>query len=113
MGAEVARQAYGVEVSTGLGEDERAERLEKYIPDLAVLSLQGDASTIVCDWIALSTRSLSPSAGTWWRDFSYDEARDGTRQGWFALSIRSILAAGAESPFNVAQGHARDNPARC
>ena len=51
-------------------QDERAERLEKYIPDLPTLSLSGDASTIVSDWLALATpiiSSLSPSAGNWWR----------------------------------------------
>ena len=70
-GVGVSRPGDGVEVSTGAGEDERPERLEKYIPDLPVLSLQGDASTIVSDWIALSTplvSSLSPSAGMWWRE---------------------------------------------
>ena len=51
-------------------QDERAERLERYIPDLPMLSLSGDASTIVSDWLALATpiiSSLSPSAGVWWR----------------------------------------------
>ena len=64
----IAKPGDGVEAPTGMGEDERPERLEKYIHDLPVLSLQGDASTIVSDWIALSTplvSSLSPSAGMW------------------------------------------------
>ena len=68
--------------------DDAPERLEKYVPPLPELQLTGvDASTIVSDWIALSTpivSSLSPSAGNWWR--AVIQEAEGAYAKWLVTS---------------------------